>query len=320
MRDLAPGAESSIAWATGTVDGGGAILGSRDAGRSWSVVQISPGSANAARGLSFVDARSGWVVGYDAIESTRDGGASWTSQRANVVGLERTPLLEAVAFADRSVGIAVGSVRGEPDPTSVYPLVLVTADGGATWARRLLPAIEGLSFALRDVCLASSGVALATGLGFSGEVGLVSRDAGSSWNVIPAIGATYGAGAVDCADGTNLWIASVGPTGEIRLLTSSDGGQSFSDGTSRVADSPFAWMLLGDPLAGSGATLQRVSLGATFGVAIGIDESDVRDTRGVVVRSDDGGRTWSHGELPEGTSALHDVVVADAPASSVTDS
>lgn len=217
------------------------------------------------------------------------------------------------------MGIAVGSVRGELDPTSAYPLVLVTDDGGATWTRSALPAVEGLSFALLDVCVAPGGVALATGLGFSGEVGLVSMDAGASWSVIPAIGATHGAGAVDCSDDTNLWIASTGPAGETRLLTSRDGGRSFSDGTSRVADSPFAWTLFGDPFAGSGATLQRVSFGPTFGVAIGIDESDVRDTRGVVARSDDGGRTWSRGSLPEGTSALRDVAVTDARPSPVTE-
>jgi photosystem II stability/assembly factor-like uncharacterized protein len=72
----------------------------------------------------FVDARTGWVVGYDADQNvsvvlrTTDGGATWVEQ----VELAGDTLLD-VDFVDASNGWTAGAEG----------LIYTTSDGGATW-------------------------------------------------------------------------------------------------------------------------------------------------------------------------------------------
>jgi photosystem II stability/assembly factor-like uncharacterized protein len=77
-------------------------------GASWTTTTIG----DAAGTMHFVDANSGWVVGYGGpgctplcgIARTTDGGATWTPQASGT-----TQLLNAVDFVDPWVGAAVGS-------------------------------------------------------------------------------------------------------------------------------------------------------------------------------------------------------------------
>src|SRR3546814_17946794 len=71
--------------------------------------------------VRFLDARHGWIVGYDGtVLGSVDGGTSWkllhfdTSARA----------LHDVLFTDAQHGIAVGA----------YGMMLTTDDGGAPWS------------------------------------------------------------------------------------------------------------------------------------------------------------------------------------------
>ncbi len=71
------------------------------------------------RGVAFVTALRGWVVGpAGAIWVTTDGGATWMAQPAGTA-----QALDAVSFADAGRGWAVGAGG----------TVQATSDGGATW-------------------------------------------------------------------------------------------------------------------------------------------------------------------------------------------
>lgn len=144
----------------------GHILLSDDNGRNWRQVPVPVDSA--LTGVSFVDARTGWAVGHDAvILHTADGGESWTLQHADPA-LEQ-PLLD-VLFADARHGAAVGA----------YGLYLETADGGASWSPRKIGEED---FHINAIIAPTPQTRLAVG-----EFGSIafSPDAGASWTALPS--------------------------------------------------------------------------------------------------------------------------------------
>ena len=73
-------------------------------------------------GVFFLDKDEGWVVGHlGGIFHTTDGGKSWEAQQSGV-----STLLSAVNFVDRTHGWAVGEGG----------VILHTQDGGSTWKRQ----------------------------------------------------------------------------------------------------------------------------------------------------------------------------------------
>lgn len=142
--------DQSHGWAVG---GGGTILRTVDGGAHWTrtyaCAQPVPCTAtsqdavtNNLAALSFPGATHGWAVGAGGtILNTLDGGRTWSVELAcaqpetaiakhycTPVSADRvTKDLTGVSFADDSHGWAVG--KGEQ--------ILVTADGGATWALQI---------------------------------------------------------------------------------------------------------------------------------------------------------------------------------------
>ncbi len=110
----------------------GHILVSDDAGQNW---QQRPVPTRATlTSVFFIDERSGWAAGHDAvILRTTDGGANWRQVYADVEG-ER-PILD-LWFRDANSGFAVGA----------YGLFLVTVDGGDTWQEQPFALQQGAGF------------------------------------------------------------------------------------------------------------------------------------------------------------------------------
>lgn len=87
-----------------------------------------PPTSNQINDVHFVDASTGWVVGYNGtILKTTDGGSNWTSQKS-----EFTLILYDVFFNDASNGWVIG----RNDIPGYLPLVYITSDGGESWRAR----------------------------------------------------------------------------------------------------------------------------------------------------------------------------------------
>lgn len=104
------------------------LLQTDDGGRTWKTVAL--GEEKSFLSLSFVDPRTGWIVGSQdqdgdhqaLIMHTSNGGKNWEQQHVNIA-----PPLVSVKFCDASTGWALG------------PKVIVhTADGGNTWEAQYL--------------------------------------------------------------------------------------------------------------------------------------------------------------------------------------
>ncbi len=193
----------------------------------------------------------------EEIQRSTDGGLTWTQQAAPGWGVY------ALAFADASTGIAVGS--------DIYR----TDDGGSTWTHVAAGTLQGLS----DVAFASATVAVAVG----GADLWRSDDGGVTWG--PLVTGEIDLRAVAFGDATTGLIAvglpAAGPSN--LLLRTTDGGLTWTP----VPLPDWPW-------AGSAPTgMSDVGfIDATHAVAI----SDF----GAVFRSGDGGATWSAPEAPFG--------------------
>jgi photosystem II stability/assembly factor-like uncharacterized protein len=138
----------------------GTIERTTDGGATWS--KMETGTEKTLFGVAFSSPTTGWAVGIDGlVVRTRDGGATWQVQRGALGGesLEalgfmealRNPGLYDIRFAD-GYGYIVGDIG----------MILVSSDGGETWAERKLPPEMSL-FWLRGVSAAKGGRALVVG-------------------------------------------------------------------------------------------------------------------------------------------------------------
>ncbi len=124
LRKVTSGSTGTI-WAAGHGD---LVLGSTDAGASWSP-QIHPSAPPVWFGLDAVDTNTAWSCGQTGnIIATTDGGATWVSQTT-----DSTVSLNELSFVDTTTGWVVG------DSGVIY----YTNDGGANWD--LQPAPSGTS-------------------------------------------------------------------------------------------------------------------------------------------------------------------------------
>ncbi len=92
----------------------GKIVGTTDGGNSWSTLITQQENPNLILDGTFIDPLTGWVVGYNLLKGTFDGGYTWFD--ANI----RCPL-NAVFFLDKNTGWAGGD------------FLLKTTNGGKNW-------------------------------------------------------------------------------------------------------------------------------------------------------------------------------------------
>jgi photosystem II stability/assembly factor-like uncharacterized protein len=131
----------------------GAVIKTSDHGRTWRRTNQRL-AAQQLVGIALLDDKTAVAVGGSmaaVILETNDGGATW--KRRNAGSALR---LNAVAFADRMHGIAVG----------LGGTVVVTADGGTTWRQEPRRTAKNLSAVVMD----ANGQAIV-----GGEGGLVFR-------------------------------------------------------------------------------------------------------------------------------------------------
>jgi len=146
------------------IGAGGIILCTTDGGTNWKIQ--NSGTVTDLVGLTFVNAKKGWIIGRTGTILTTDDGENWTAQDAPA----RNDLHD-VAFADENQGWAVGD----------NGTIIHTADGGKSWIVQpsgVTNWLMGVSCAKGNVwAVGSMGVVLkytSRTVGF-GETGVVPR-------------------------------------------------------------------------------------------------------------------------------------------------
>jgi photosystem II stability/assembly factor-like uncharacterized protein len=144
------------------------VLATSDGGATW--MQRTLPTEKTIFGMTFPSAKEGWAVGIDGLVlRTTDGGVEWTVQHGN----PKPATIDELAFNDalKNPGMYAVDVVGK---TGVVVgdtgTILVSTDGGQSWARRVLPDRERYSW-LRDVSLFEGDVGVVVGAkGISGAI------------------------------------------------------------------------------------------------------------------------------------------------------
>jgi photosystem II stability/assembly factor-like uncharacterized protein len=132
-------------------DGGPSdLLGTTDGGQTWQSQRRLPTTINE---IFFLDKTTGWAAGYNgAIYQTTDGGRTWNAQRSELEpgdgpmdltsDAAKQFAINGIHFANSQNGLAAAeSIEDD------LGYVLATVNGGASWARQLKIADQGV----RDV-------------------------------------------------------------------------------------------------------------------------------------------------------------------------
>lgn len=267
--------DDRVIWASGTR---GTVVHSVDGGGTWQVDSI-PGAAT--MDLRAIHARGPLVAHVAAtagrIWRTTDGGKSWSLRYQSA---DTTMFLDAVTFFDNDRGMALG------DPMGGRFVILVTKDGGETWAEA--PAASRPAALDGEAAFAASGTSLVLAgsrLGWLGTGGSAARvfrtiDAGVTWTVSPsAIPARAGSGGV-------FSVAFADPMHGVVVGGDYERADSSRGTAALTSDGGATWQ----PATGfprgyrSGVAMRRINQDALIAVAVGTTGSDV---------SRDGGLTWS---------------------------
>lgn len=151
---------------------GGTVLRSTDGGRTWTSVP-TPSAASVYTRVAFEsDRRVGAAVGYLGAARTDDGGATWTSLTTPHTSGDFNYYAVAVAPGDAAMVVAGFDYTGN------LPVLMRSADRGATWQEAVLPISIETYATVRDVVFAGGAVALAATS--YGQV-MRSTDAGRTW-------------------------------------------------------------------------------------------------------------------------------------------
>jgi photosystem II stability/assembly factor-like uncharacterized protein len=275
------------------------VFATGDGGRTWteSVPVVAAGYASQ---LSFTDPRHGWLLvnegaamGRNPVQvyRTSDGGDHWslTAQSAPInsdsnsgipVSCDKTGITFASATAGWISSLCTVGLSGE---------LLVSRDGGTTWAPQQLPVPAGIC---GDTGCKLTGPELADGTAFltlaayGGATDLlVSRDLGQTWQFVP-LPSGYPSGEYaypqikffDARHGVLVPGGSQGTIGAV-FYTTADGGQSWTEVPQGVHFTPL------------GAAVDFVSSQVGFAWILGGDAQGASPPP--VYETTDSGRTWT---------------------------
>ncbi len=261
----------------GFAAGSGAILATRDGGRSWS--RQYRGRLR-IRALDFSGPRHGWAVASGALLRTSDGGGVW--RRA----AEPPQPLSAVAFTSATTGFGVAG-------SSLYR----TVDAAKTWTRAKVPGpVQAVCFGGARRGWAAGGTALYRTV-----------DGGAAWSLADRLQVTVPAGArwqLACAGPAHVWGAIVLGAAMSQesyvAVESSDGGATWHMPLAREAVgrmSGIAPYLGAFGLASGGGSVWFTGLCPACGMG-----------SASVAVSTDGGRSWARHAI----AGLHVVPTAVA--------
>jgi photosystem II stability/assembly factor-like uncharacterized protein len=255
------------------VGASGTILKTTDDGINW--IPLSGGSDALLDGVSFANPDIGTVVGSEGtILRTTDGGSNWIGQTSGT-----TRPLYAVQFVTINTGYAIGR-----------NIVLKTTDGGATWNT------VGNSYDyLEDLSFIDVNTGFIVGNLDDPVMGVVffisTDDGGFTWSTRDAPNNVFSLARLNYWEGM-----AVGKSGMIR----------------RTSDGGWTWSVVGGPPLDY--FLKRMHMGGLdfWGIHNGVAVTGVdiylNPSKTTVLRTTDGGETWSRTNLG---NRLFDVAYAD---------
>ncbi len=294
MRGVAA-ASDTIAWASGS---GATMLRTEDGGATW-VKQIVDADPSAAR-LDFrdvdaIDTRTAYALSIgngpsSRIYKTIDGGAHWTLQFKNE---DPKGFYDAMSFWDADHGLVIG------DGIDNKFQILMTADGGKTWAKipdAALPPATGNegAFAGSGTNIAVSGSSHAwIGANGGGKSRVLhTADRGKTWTIAETpIVANDSTGIFSVAFRDTRNGIAVG--GDYRK--EKDG----VDNAAITSDGGKTWTLV--KVSGFRSVVHFVPGTRNSAIAVGPQGADW---------SDDGGKTWTAMEIPPPATGWHTLSLA----------
>lgn len=288
-------------------------------------------TGNRVNAVFFLNASLGWRAGEAGeIFKTTDGGATWVKQNSGI-----TTALQGIAFFDAQNGWAAGA----------FGAVLRTTDGGTTWkVDRLAEASPGFYDAGLITPIDASNVYIGRPVGAYGYGGVfVSGDAGASWRPVTPAPTVITASGVLWAMENNQLKRSVdaGKSFAKVLEVKPDAGFSYFDTMSLMARDELRATLLtaqsrydwtSQRYVNKVSVIATLDGGTTWTVAESGDLSSYGSglrllsasadgktlnavaNANVLLRSVDGGRTWSSGGVidPQGYGLTIMAVGGDA--------
>lgn len=277
---------------------GGILLKSTDMGATW--IPLNSGVTTTLYQVEFLDNNTGYVVGASGVVlKTTDAGATWVTLPA--------PTAQAIYSIDivSADNIFIGCSRTGTTTTGYSKMVMKTTDGGATWVDISL-ADMGTTRGV-DFLDANTGWACTQN---SGKV-YYTTDGGATWsfsttnslivpNFVLFVNNTTGfvtnnnnGDIYKTTDGGLTWVAkTVDPEPMYQVFVSGNTMLAFGKyGNLHLStDLGETWSPLGSTITRE--TLKKVYFKDNIGYAGG-GSTNTADLSGFMLRSDDGGNTWS---------------------------
>jgi photosystem II stability/assembly factor-like uncharacterized protein len=257
-------------------------------------------TSGSTKALYFINSSTGFAIANNTnIKKTTDGGSTWS-----IINTGNTNILFGLYFLDATTGFACGTSG----------TILRTVDGGATWQALT----TGYTYNFNDVYFLNSSVGIAVGSG-----GYITRttDGGNTWTAVttPTTQNLYD------LNYSNNTLFAVGEGGV--LLRSANGGLSWTSsslGTNVLYTMHINTLGFG-LVGGDGAIYKTNDFGVTWtpsqiglphsvlnkvsfandlvGIAVGWQTTN--GMQNALVRTDDGGKTWTGRNLSTGTLGVH---------------
>lgn len=234
----------------------GYLASTLDGGKTWRKYALN--TTENINEIYFRNEENGYLVAGRKLFITSDGGSSWRETvifRASDVG-GGIPEFLSIRFADKKLGLAIGSILNRKGDAVLDSLVMRTDDGGETWKRIVVPSKTEL-FHL-DFNGSSHGWIV-------GDKGLIlhTTNGGTSW-AVQSSGVTRALFNVDFRDDDFGFAVGGGGT----ILRTEDGGRNWQRIITQFPE-----------------TFKRVDFA---------DDKNgwIVGHKGAILRSSDRGRTW----------------------------
>lgn len=262
-------------WAVGK---NGAIIHTTNGGQNWQTQ--NSGTEQDLNAVTFIDRLNGWAAGWGVILHTMDGGNSWEVQK------EGDFFLWSIAFRDTLTGLAAGNDG----------IIFLTINGGEDWLQTGTDAFPTRGSDKPRLTHVTFKDNIAWIVGHGGCI-LRSEDSGIHWVEKGSTGPLHYLKYVTFVDSVTGWALS-----NSLIMNTTDGGtrwrEQFPRPTSGCEDAYLYSMSFADP---------------AYGWVICRCITDPGFPSYIILRTTDGGQTWSEKYSSEPDLNLYSITFMDRP-------